>query len=171
MLTSARGGAAPTATNRNKSQHKNNAGAPYEPARRRPDRRRHRGEGSCAYSRYLGLTYTEATKECVRAELTVTADHVTVPDILHGGAVMSIADDVGAVGTVLNLPAGARTSTLESKTNFLRGIPLGEKARAEATPLHIGRTTMVWQTRISREDGKLAAVVTQTQIVLPNKPE
>ena len=107
--------------------------------------------GSCAYSRTLGLTYTEATRERVRAELTVTDAHVTVPDILHGGAVMSIADDMGAVGTVLNLPAGARTSTIESKTNFLRGVPLGEKALGEATPLHIGRTTMVWQTRISRE--------------------
>jgi uncharacterized protein (TIGR00369 family) len=123
--------------------------------------------GSCAYSRTLGMTYTEATKERVRAELTVTEDHLTVPDILHGGAVMSIADDMGAVGTVLNLPPGARTSTIESKTNFVRGVPLGEKALGESTPVHLGRTTMVWQTRISREDGKLAAVVTQTQIVLP----
>lgn len=125
--------------------------------------------GSCAYSRLLGLTYTEATKERVRAELTVTEAHLTVPDILHGGGVMSIADDVGAVGTVLNLPPGTTTSTVESKTNFLRGIPLGQKALAESTPLHMGRTTMVWQTRITREDGKLAAVVTQTQIVLPAK--
>ena len=80
---------------------------------------------------------------------------------------MSIADDMGAVGTVLNLPAGARTSTIESKTNFVRGIPMGEKAIAESLPVHLGRTTMVWQTKISREDGKLAAIVTQTQIVLP----
>ena len=128
-------------------------------------------DGSCAYSRNMGLTYTEATKARVRAELTVTTDHLTVPDILHGGAIMSIADDMGAVGTVLNLPAGARTSTIESKTNFVRGVPLGEKALGEATPVHLGRTTMVWQTRISREDGKLAAIVTQTQIVLPGKEE
>ncbi len=124
--------------------------------------------GATPYSRNLGLTYTEVTKERVRAELTVTGDHVTVPDILHGGAIMSIADDMGAVGTVLNLPAGTRTSTIESKTNFIRGVPLGEKALGESTPVHLGRTTMVWQTRISREDGKLAAMVTQTQIVLPD---
>ena len=96
-------------------------------------------------------------------------DLCTLPAILHGGAVMAFADTVGAYATVANLPAGATTTTLESKTNFFAAIPLGDTAKAECTPLHRGRTTMVWQTRISRGDGRLAAIVTQTQMVLPAK--
>jgi len=89
-----------------------------------------------------------------------------VPDILHGGAIMALADNLGGVATVVNLPKGARTATIESKTNFFTAIPVGETARAECTPLHRGRTTMVWQTKITRNDGKLCALVTQTQIVI-----
>ena len=80
---------------------------------------------------------------------------------------MALADTVGAIATVANLPEGATTTTIESKTNFLAPIPVGDTARAECTPLHRGRTTMVWQTRITRGDGRLAAVVTQTQLVMP----
>jgi uncharacterized protein (TIGR00369 family) len=82
---------------------------------------------------------------------------------------MAFADTVGAVATVANLPDGATTTTIESKTNFFAAIPVGEFAKAECTPLHRGRTTMVWQTKITRGDGKLAAIVTQTQMVLMKK--
>lgn len=114
----------------------------------------------------LGLTYVAASKEEVIAELAVRAELCTRPDILHGGAVMALADSVGAVATVLNLPEGKSTTTIESKTNFFRPAPLGSTVRAICTPLHRGRRTMVWQTRIEGEDGKLVALVTQTQMVL-----
>jgi 1,4-dihydroxy-2-naphthoyl-CoA hydrolase len=86
--------------------------------------------------------------------------------VLHGGAYMAFADTIGAVATVANLKDGETTTTIESKTNFFAAIPLGDTARAECTPLHKGRSTMVWQTRITRGDGRLCAVVTQTQMVL-----
>jgi 1,4-dihydroxy-2-naphthoyl-CoA hydrolase len=90
--------------------------------------------------------------------------------ILHGGAIMAFADNLGGTATTGNLPEGARTATIESKTNFFAPVPIGDTAYAECTPLHRGRTTMVWQTRITRGDGKLCALVTQTQIViLPEK--
>jgi uncharacterized protein (TIGR00369 family) len=80
---------------------------------------------------------------------------------------MALADTLGAIATVAKLAEGATTTTIESKTNFFAAIPLGDTARAECTPLHRGRTTMVWQTRITRGDGRLAALVIQTQLVLP----
>jgi 1,4-dihydroxy-2-naphthoyl-CoA hydrolase len=86
---------------------------------------------------------------------------------LHGGALMALADNLGGTATIANLPKGGRTATIESKTNFFAGIPVGDTARAECTPLHRGRTTMVWQTRITRNDGRLCALVIQTQIVMP----
>ena len=89
--------------------------------------------------------------------------------MLHGGAVMAFADTLGAIATVANLPEGTGTTTIESKTNFFAAILLGDTARAECTPLHRGRTTMVWQTRITRGDGRLCALVTQTQMVLDAK--
>ena len=85
---------------------------------------------------------------------------------MHGGAVMALADNLGGTATFANLPEGGRTATIESKTNFFAPIPVGDTARAECTPLHRGRTTMVWQTRITRNDGRLCALVTQTQIVI-----
>src|SRR5205823_4076203 len=105
----------------------------------------------------------------VDAELPVREDLCTRPAVLHGGAVMAFADTLGAIATIANLPAGANTTTIESKTNFFAAIPLGDVAKGECTPLHRGRTTMVWQTRITRSDGRLAAIVTQTQLVLPAK--
>ncbi len=80
---------------------------------------------------------------------------------------MALADTLGAVATVANLPEGAATTTIESKTNFLGAAPVGTRLIGEATPLHRGRTTMVWQTRITTEQGKPVAVVIQTQLVLP----
>jgi uncharacterized protein (TIGR00369 family) len=101
----------------------------------------------------------------VRAELTVREELCTVPGVLHGGAVMSLADTLGAVGTFLNLPQGAATTTIESKTNFLGAAKTGSTITAEATPVHLGKQTMVWQTRVT--DGeRLIAIVTQTQMVL-----
>lgn len=114
----------------------------------------------------MGLELTDVTPERVRATLTVRPEICTVGDVLHGGAIMSFADTLGAVATFVNLPEGARTTTLESKTNFLRAAPVGSRITAETTPLHRGRTTMVWQTRVMSEDDKLVAVVTQTQMVL-----
>ena len=98
--------------------------------------------------------------------MTVRAELCTRPEICHGGVLMAFADTLGAAATVVNLPEGADTTTLESKTNFLRPIRIGDVARAICEPLHRGRTTQIWHTRILRGDGKLAAIVTQTQIVL-----
>ena len=89
-----------------------------------------------------------------------------MPDILHGGAIMSFADTLGAMGAFLNLAPGAATTTVESKTNFLAAVPLGQVAKGVTVPVHKGRKLTVWETRIYREDGKLAALVTQSQIVL-----
>ncbi len=121
------------------------------------------------FSRYLGIELLEVTPDLVRAELPVRDELSTAPHAMHGGAIMAFADNLGAIATVVNLPPGAGTTTIESKTNFIAAVPPGQKAIGETTPLHKGRTTMVWQTRISREDGRLAAIVTQTQMVLPGK--
>ena len=115
----------------------------------------------------LGIRFTEVTPERVLAELTVRPDLCTAGEVMHGGAFMAFADTLGAVGTIANLPAGARTTTIESKTNFIGAAPVGSRVLGESTPVHRGRTTMVWQTRISSEGGKLLALVTQTQMVLP----
>lgn len=122
------------------------------------------GEGR--FPGLLGLRFIEAKPELVKAEITVRKELCTVPDVLHGGALMSIADTLGATATFLNLPPGAGTTTLESKTNFLRPAPVGSKVIAECTPLHRGKRTMVWQTRLTSEEGALIALVTQTQMVL-----
>lgn len=114
----------------------------------------------------LGIVVTLATKAKVEAEMLVTPQLCTIPETAHGGALMAFADNLGALGAFLNLPDGAATTTVESKTNFLRPIPAGQRALGVATPVNIGRTLQVWETRISREDGKLAAIVTQTQIVV-----
>lgn len=124
---------------------------------------------SLPFSDLMGLKILEVTREKVTAELPVRAELCTRPAMLHGGAVMAFADTLGAVATVANLPEGVGTTTIESKTNFFAAILEGDTAKAECTPLHRGRTTMVWQTRITRGDGKLAAIVTQTQLVLPPK--
>jgi uncharacterized protein (TIGR00369 family) len=118
------------------------------------------------FAETLGVKITHISKERIEAELIVRSEIETVGGTLHGGAIMAFADNIGAMATVANLPVGARTTTLESKTNFFAAIPHGETARAECTPLHRGRTTMVWQTKITRGDGRLCAMVTQTQMVL-----
>jgi uncharacterized protein (TIGR00369 family) len=117
-------------------------------------------------ARTLGVRLISVTRKRVAAEMPVTAKHMNRSGRVNGGALMAFADALGATGTVANLPAGHRTTTLESKTNFFAA---GEAPvlRAVCRPLHIGRTTMVWQTTIRNADRRLVAVVTQTQMVLP----
>ncbi len=115
----------------------------------------------------LGIEIVEATRERVRGRLLVRPEVCTSSDTIHGGTVMAFADTLGATGASLNLPEGAGTTTMESKTNFIRGAKVGTWVLAESLPIHIGRRSSVWQTRITQEaDGKLVAVVTQTQMVL-----
>jgi 1,4-dihydroxy-2-naphthoyl-CoA hydrolase len=113
----------------------------------------------------LGIRWVEAHKDRLVAEITIRDDLRTVGGALHGGAIMAFADTVGATATFINLPPGASTTTIESKTNFFSAGRTGV-VRAEATPLHKGRRTMVWQTRITDEAGRLLAQVIQTQMVL-----
>src|SRR5215468_3184325 len=114
---------------------------------------------------HLGIEFVEATKERVVARLTIRDDLRTVGGPLHGGTLMAFADTVGAVATALNLPQGAGTTTLESKTNFFAAGRSGT-VRAESTPLHRGKRTMVWQTRITDESDRLLSLTIQTQMVL-----
>jgi len=113
----------------------------------------------------LGIRYVEVTKERVVAELPIRDDLRTLGGALHGGTIMAFADTLGAVATIVNLPPGAATATVESKTNFFAPGRDGT-VRAECVPLHRGRRTMVWQTRITDEEGKLLAQTIQTQMVL-----
>jgi uncharacterized protein (TIGR00369 family) len=116
----------------------------------------------------MGVEIKEATQDKVVATMLVRPDLCTVGGVCHGGAFMAFADTIGAVGTVMNLAPGTRTTTLESKTNFLGAAPVNTRITAESTPLHRGKTTQVWQTMIRSEAGKLCAVVTQTQMLLPD---
>ena len=119
------------------------------------------------FAESLGIEFVEATAERVVAEMAVRQDLCTRPAVLHGGAIMAFADTLGAAGTILNLPEGAGTTTIESKTNFVGPAPLGARIRGEATPVHRGRRTQVWQTRVTLAEGnRLVALVTQTQMVL-----
>jgi len=113
-------------------------------------------------ARLLGVEIVEATKTRVVGRLLVRPDICTTWETLHGGAIMAFADTLGATGAFLNLPPGAGTTTMESKTNFIGSAKVGTVVTAETTPVHIGSRTSVWTTRITREDGRLVAVVTQT---------
>lgn len=117
----------------------------------------------------MGVKLLELAPDRVLAEMLVRPDLCTTHGILHGGAIMAFADTLGAVGTVLNLPGGKGTTTTDSSTKFIAGAKVGTVVRGESVALHRGRTTMVWQTRITNADGKLCAVVTQTQLVLDAK--
>ncbi|HBH86361.1 MAG TPA: phenylacetic acid degradation protein [Syntrophaceae bacterium] len=114
----------------------------------------------------MGMELTEVTPERVVASMEVRRDLCTVGEILHGGALMAFADTLGGVATFVNIAQGSRTTTIESKTNFLGAAPLGTRIIGECTPLHRGKTTMVWQTLVKSENGKLCAIVIQTQMVL-----
>ncbi|MDB5873903.1 MAG: phenylacetic acid degradation protein [Ramlibacter sp.] len=114
----------------------------------------------------IGVRVVELAPERVLAELTVRPDLCTTGGILHGGAYMAFADTLGAIGTVLNMPEGKRTTTTDSSTKFISAAKVNTTIVGECTALHRGRTTMVWQTAIKSAEGKLCAVVTQTQLVL-----
>lgn len=118
------------------------------------------------FSNLMGVEITVREKDRVVGKLKVREDLCTSGGILHGGAYMAFADALGAIGGVLNLAPGTHTTTLESKTNFLRGAPVGSTVTGEATPLHVGRRSSVWQTRLTNDDGKLLALVTQTQMTI-----
>jgi 1,4-dihydroxy-2-naphthoyl-CoA hydrolase len=122
------------------------------------------------FAKLLGIRFLSATAECVTAEMKVRDVLCTRPAVLHGGAMMALADTLGGCATSLNLRDGASTTTLESKTNFLAPATVGTTVRAECVAIHRGRRTMVWQTRITSEAGKLLAIVTQTQMVLQSEP-
>jgi uncharacterized protein (TIGR00369 family) len=123
-------------------------------------------EQKLPFAELLGITFVNASPEKIVAEMTVRDDLCTRPAVLHGGAIMAFADTLGATGTIVNLPEGAGTTTIESKTNFVVPAPVGTRVIGEATPVHRGRRTMIWQTRVSTSEGRLVALVTQTQLVL-----
>ena len=121
------------------------------------------------FAHWLGMKVTHVSRDRVTAELPMREDFNNRFDIMHGGAIMALADNLGGTATIANLKPGQRTTTIESKTNFFAAVPVGDTAYAECTPLHPGRSTMVWQTKITRGDGRLCAIVTQTQMVLDPK--
>lgn len=126
----------------------------------------HYNENPLPFAKLLGIKLVSAAADRVVGEMTVREDLCTTPAMAHGGAIMAFADTLGALATIANLPAGGNTTTIESKTNFVGPAPVGTQIIGETTPVHRGRRTMVWQTRITRPDGKLIALVTQTQLVL-----
>ena len=121
---------------------------------------------SMPFAKLVGVEITSATAEAIEGYLDVRDELCTTGGIIHGGAVMAFADAMGAVGAFVSLPEGAKgTTTIESKTNFLGAAKIGERVTAVAKPLSIGRRISVWQTTMTRPDGKPVAVVTQTQLV------
>ena len=123
-----------------------------------------------AFAEHVGVEVLEASVERVVGRIVLGPQHSNGRDRVHGGAIMTLADTLGATGTVLNLPRGMATTTIESKTNFL-AAGRGNELVGESLPLHIGRNTMVWQTTIRDTEGRRIAVVTQTQLVLtPDRP-
>ena len=115
--------------------------------------------------KHLGIRFVETEKDRIVAELEVRPELLTVGGALHGGTLMAFADTIGAAGTVVNLAAGQNTATLESKTNFFAAVRSGT-VRAESTPLHKGKRTHVWQTRVTDSGGKLVSLTIQTQVIL-----
>jgi len=123
-------------------------------------------ETKLPFAELLGIEFVSASPDRIVAEMTVREDLCTIPAVLHGGAIMAFADTLGAMGTLVNLPQGAGTTTIESKTNFVAPASVGTRVIGETTPVHRGRRTMIWQSRISTSEGRLVALVTQTQLVL-----
>jgi uncharacterized protein (TIGR00369 family) len=121
------------------------------------------------FTKFLGLKVLQHSPERTEAELVVREDLLNRRGVIHGGAVMALGDTLGGMTASISLPKGGRTATIESKTNFFAAIPKGDTVRAVCIPLHRGRTTIVLETRITRGDGKLAAIVTQTQLVFDAK--
>ena len=118
------------------------------------------------FAKLMGVEITAAARDRVEGRLTVREDLCTAGGILHGGAMMAFADSLGAVGAFLNITPGVRTTTLESKTNFIGSAKVGTTVTAVSTPLHVGRRSSVWQTRLEGEGGRLVALITQTQMTV-----
>lgn len=118
------------------------------------------------YSQSLGLVLLTVSPDEVTAKLLVRPDMGNRNGVMHGGAIMGAADSIGGVAAAVNLAEGASTTTLESKTNFIRPIQIGEEITLTCIPLHRGRKTMIWQTTVARSDGRPAAIITQTQLTL-----
>ena len=118
------------------------------------------------FAKLMGVEITAAAKDRVEGRLLVREDLCTAGGILHGGAMMAFADSLGAVGAFLNIVPGVRTTTLDSKTNFIGSAKAGSTVTAVSTPLHIGRRSSVWQTRLEGEGGRLVALITQTQMTV-----
>ena len=123
-------------------------------------------ETKLPFAELLGIKFTSASLDRIVAEMTVKEELCTIPAVLHGGAIMAFADTLGAMGTIVNLPQGAATTTIESKTNFVAPAPVGTRIIGEASVVHRGRRTMIWQTRISTPEDRLIALVIQTQLLL-----
>ncbi|MGI3185984.1 PaaI family thioesterase [Nioella aestuarii] len=115
------------------------------------------------FPRWLGVRLTGLAPDRVSGRVEVAAHHANRNGVMHGGAIMALADSLAGTAAALNLSKGQTTTTIESKTNFLRPIAIGEVAVARREPIHLGRRTTIWQTTILRPDGKPAAIVTQTQ--------
>lgn len=115
----------------------------------------------------MGVEIQEAGPDKIVATMLVRPELCTAGGVCHGGAFMAFADTLGAIGTVVNLPPNTRTTTIESKTNFMGGAAVNTRITGESVPLHRGKSTQVWQTTIRSEAGKLCAIITQTQMVLP----
>jgi len=118
------------------------------------------------FAALLGIDLRSAEPEKIVGEMTVRPEFCTRPAVLHGGAIMAFADTLGALATIANLKDGASTTTIESKTNFVRAAAIGSRIAGETTPLYRGGRTMVWQTRVTTTEGKLVAIVMQTQLLL-----
>jgi 1,4-dihydroxy-2-naphthoyl-CoA hydrolase len=123
------------------------------------------------FTQLLGVNVLHRSPERSEAELIVREELCNRRGVLHGGAVMALGDTLGGMTAIMSLPDGRRTATIESKTNFFAAVPKGDTAHALCIPLHRGRTTMVLETRITRGDGKLAAIVTQTQLIFGRNEE
>jgi 1,4-dihydroxy-2-naphthoyl-CoA hydrolase len=123
------------------------------------------------FTQLLGVNVLHRSPERSEAELIVREELCNRRGVLHGGAVMALGDTLGGMTAIMSLPVGGRTATIESKTNFFAAVPKGDTAHALCIPLHRGRTTMVLETRITRGDGKLAAIVTQTQLIFGRNEE
>ena len=121
------------------------------------------------FGHHVGCRIVSADVDRVEGEMEVVPALLNRNGVLHGGAIMSLADNLGGMGSSLSLGEGQMTTTVESKTNFFRGVPAGETVRAVALRIHAGRTMQVWQTTLYRGDGKAAAQVTQTQMTLARR--
>jgi uncharacterized protein (TIGR00369 family) len=119
------------------------------------------------FAELLRIEYTSVEPDAVAARMVVRPELCTLGGFAHGGAIMSFADTLGGAAAFASLPEGAKgTTTLESKTNFVAGAPSGSTLVGRCAPVHRGRRTQVWQTRVETEDGRLIALVTQTQMTL-----